>query len=43
MAVAEKQPTPQELALQHTVYYNASTCEIKDDVVQLAAVWVRFL
>jgi hypothetical protein len=30
-----------EQALQHSVYFNASTCEIKSDLVQLAAVWVR--
>ncbi|KAF6254557.1 hypothetical protein COO60DRAFT_302599 [Scenedesmus sp. NREL 46B-D3] len=28
-----------EQALQHSVYFDASTCEIKGDVVQLAAAW----
>jgi hypothetical protein len=39
-AAADKPLSLAEQALQHSVYFNASTCEIKGDVVQLAAVWV---
>ncbi|WIA10702.1 hypothetical protein OEZ85_010881 [Tetradesmus obliquus] len=38
-AVTDKPLSLAEQALQHSVYFNASTCEIKGDVVQLAAVW----
>jgi hypothetical protein len=41
-ATPDKPLSLAEQALQHSVYFNASTCEIKNDVVQLAAVWVRF-
>lgn len=39
-AVTDKPLSLAEQALQHSVYFNASTCEIKGDVVQLAVVWV---
>jgi hypothetical protein len=39
-ATTDKPLSLAEQALQHSVYFNASTCEIKGDVVQLAAIWV---
>jgi hypothetical protein len=40
MATPElKQPSKEEL-LKHTVYYDSSTSELKDDVSALAACWV---
>ena len=40
MATPElKQPSQEEL-LKHTVYYESSTSEIKDDVYALMSCWV---